>query len=764
MKSNEFLSYVKKQPYYKGQFVHIRKSPAKRARYGKLKKNLSPQILEALKKNGTPRLFEHQATAIEKIRQGNNVVIVTATASGKSLSYHLPVIESILQKPATRAIYLFPTKALAHDQLRNLQSLIETLSPQPKIGAYDGDTPTEIREKLKAKANILFTNPDMLHLSLLPTHRQWAHFFRELKYVVVDEAHSYRGVFGSHVAAIFRRLNRIADFYGAQMQYIATSATISNPIKHIENLTGRKPALVDNDGAPKNSRIFAIWNPPRMKDDPTKRRSAVGEGAALFADMARARIRNITFTKSRAVTEIILKYAEHSLKRTHPKLINRVSAYRAGYLIEHRKAIELALLSGQILGVASTNALELGVDVGGLDAVMTIGYPGSIASLWQQMGRAGRRRKRNGAALAILVAMDNPLDQYFVRHPERLFENKHENALINPDNVYVLLPHLACAALELPLTPADEKIFGKGFISAMIQLENNGKMIYQPEADNWLYMGESHPARRINIRSMGQKHIDLIDISVGEEKIETMSAGIAPAKVFPGAIYLHRGESYRVKSLNLAEGQAKLQAVSVDYYTQSIESNQLQVIDSIKERKLKRTIATWGRVKITHRVLGYKRINHLTGRQSKAFELSLPPQMYDTRALWWEISSLVEKAVSRRGMDFVGGIYAIENALKGIVPLFAMCDRNDIGSYRFFAQKKGEATRLFLFDAHPGGVGISEQAFSMIEEIWVETLKSIKKCACENGCPSCIFDPKSRMQNKKLDKKAAIFIFEALSN
>lgn len=760
MNANEFLSFVKKQNYYRNQLVYVQQIPAKRAKYGKLTTDILPKLAVALKKNGTTRLYKHQATAIEKIRQGEDVVVVTATASGKSLSYQIPVIEAILKDSLSRSLFLFPTKALAHDQLRSFHSLIEPLSPQPKSGAYDGDTSPEIRQKLKENANILFTNPDMLHLNLLPNHSEWMHFFRKLKYVVIDEAHTYRGVFGSHVAVILRRLNRIAEFYGNHIQFISTSATISNPIAHIEQLTGRKPSLVDNDGAPQQSRIFAIWNPPRLKSEPTKRRSAVGESTALFADMARARLRNITFTKSRAVTEIILKYAEKSLEKTNPKLVGRISAYRAGYLNEHRKAIELALLSGRILGVASTNALELGVNIGGLDAVMSVGYPGSIASLWQQMGRAGRQGTRKGASLALLVAMDNPLDQYFVRHPQVLFEGKHENALVNPDNVYILLPHLACAALELPLTPADEKIFGKGFISAMIKLENEGRVIYQPEADNWIYMGESNPALRINIRSMGQKNIDLIDVTRDEVKMETMGAGMASSKVYPGAIYLHRGESYRVKSLNLAKGEARLVAVSADYYTQSIESNQLTVIESTKTRKLRRTTVNWGRVEVKHRVLAYKKISHLTARQSKRYELSLPPRTYGTRAVWWDISPFIEIAVTRRGMDFVGGIYAIENALKSMVPLYAMCDKNDIGTYRLLA--KGKGAQLFLFDTHPGGVGISEQTFLLIEEIWAETLKSIKKCTCENGCPSCIFDSRASMLNKKLDKKAAIFILGEL--
>lgn len=760
MRVNEFLSVLKKQAYYNGQIVHIQQIPAKRAKYGKLQKELPEQLIYALKRNGNSRLYSHQVTAIDELRQDKDIVIVTGTASGKSLGYHIPVLESILENLETRALYLFPTKALAHDQLRSLQTLIEPLSPTPKIGAYDGDTPSNLRQQLRIEANILFTNPDMLHIGILPHHRQWQSFFKNLKYVIIDEAHSYRGVFGVHVSAILKRLNRIAAHYDSHFQYIATSATISNPQKHIENLCGRKPDVIENDGAPKSSRIFVIWNPPKLKDDPSKRRSAVGESAAIFADMTRAKLRNIIFTKSRAMTELIVKYAEISLKRNAPKLMGRIGAYRAGYLIAHRRAIESALLSGKIIGVASTNALELGVDVGGLDAVVSVGYPGSIASFWQQMGRAGRRGGRKRASLAMLVAFDNPLDQYFVRNPQALFDNKYENAIINPDNSYVLRPHLACAALELPLTHKDEKIFGTGFISAMIALENESKVVYQPDADNWMYLGEDKPARSVNIRSMGNKIIDLLDND--NRKLEVMDADIAPTKIYPGAIYLHQGESYRVKKLNLSQGYAQLQAVSVAYYTQSVETNQLQVVQSLKKRKVHRTVAQWGKVRITHRVLGYKKISHVTTRQSKIKRLTLPPRSYDTRALWWDIPRIWEKAVSRRGMDFIGGIHAIENAMTGILPLFAMCDREDIGSYRLKANTENQSEQIFIFDAHPGGVGISEQGFLALEEIWREALASIKDCTCENGCPSCIFDSKVSRQNEKVDKKAAIFILEAL--
>ncbi len=762
MRPSEFLTALKKKPFYRNQLVHIERLPPRRARYGALKSPVHPVLMRALRATNTHRFFSHQAQAINAIQNGDDVIVATGTASGKTLCYNVPILNAMLTAPETRALYLFPTKALAHDQLRGLNALLAQMPAPPVVGAYDGDTPPAHRAQLRATANILFTNPDMFHYGVLPHHTAWAAFFHHLNYLVLDEAHSYRGVFGSHVSAILRRLKRVAAHYGAHVQVIATTATIANPQAHLQNLTGRQTQLIDDDGAPKAGKVFALWNPPQIKGVQKKRRSSVGEAAAIFSELVRARIRNITFCKSRVVAELILKYGRDALKKTDPALVRRVTAYRAGYLVERRRAIEAGLNSGALIGVTATNALELGVDVGGLVAVISVGYPGSVASLWQQVGRAGRRgQSQKDTSLAILVAQDNPLDQYFMRHPDALFSKPHEHALIDPENLHVLLPHLACAAQELPLTPADEQIFGAGFVSAMIALENDGTLVYQPDADNWIYMGKNQPWRRVNIRSIGRKPVTLIDLSRDGAEIEVMDSTVAASRVHPGAIYIHNGEAYRVKTLDLALGRAMLMPATVDYYTQTIETNHLRVLAVQRKKTLKRAAVFWGDVGITRQVVGYRQIHHLTERMGKQRPLSLPPNHYQTRAIWWMLPPAWRVAVERRGFNFAGGLRAIEHTLAGILPLFAMCDRLDIGGHSVAKTDTGEAL-IFMYDAHPGGVGITERGFEMAEQLWRATLSTIKECPCENGCPSCIFSPKASDSNRDLDKKAALWIMESL--
>lgn len=763
MNPSDFLAYLKTQPYYRDQLAHVERMPARRAVYGQLTHALSPGLAGALAQIGATRLYSHQAQAVNAALQGRHVIVATGTASGKTLCYNIPVLEAILSDPQSRALYLFPTKALAYDQLRALTALTAPISPRPAIGAYDGDTPAETRLALRAEASILLTNPDMLHLGILPHHSLWADFLAHLRYVVLDEAHAYRGVFGSHVALVLRRLNRLCEHYGSRPQYIACSATIANPGEHAARLTGVEPVVVDTDGSPGQARYFALWNPPFADEQMTARRSPYGEAAALFAALVSAGVRNITFTKARVVAELILTYARAMLKRANAPGAERMASYRAGYLAEHRREIEAALSSGELIGVTATNALELGVDIGGLEAVVSVGYPGTVAALWQQMGRAGRRgyQPRHSAALAILIGQDNPLDQYFMRHPAELFARPHEHALIDPDNPYILQPHLLCAALELPLTPQDEARFGAGFVPAMIALENDRQLVYQPGADNWMYMGDNYPARRVNIRSLGRKPVTLLDVTETERPLETMDAGMAPARVHQGAIYIHQGDVYRVKSLDLAAGEARLVATNADYFTRARELNQLQIDQLLRRQALKRVMAYWGAVTVTQHVQGYRQIRHLTESRGKEIPLDLPPHSFKTRALWWELPKPWAQAVHRRGWHFAGGLYAIQYAAMGILPLFAMCDAGDIGGHVLVAHPETGAAQIFIYDAFSGGVGISEQGFLQITELWRSTLAAIKACPCHSGCPSCIYSAVAEA-NKKPDKNAAIWILEAM--
>ncbi len=771
MNPSSFLNHIKHQSFFHDQLSHIERLGAQRARYESLERPLLRPLVEAVQAKGTQKLYLHQAQAINQIRDGKDVVVATGTASGKTLCYNLPILEAVMQGYDTRAFYLFPTKALAHDQLRSLKSLVDhtkTALKQnpngrrytlPQFGTYDGDTSQNSRGRLRREGNIILTNPDMLHVGILPNHRLWENFLRNLKFVVVDEAHIYRGVFGSHVAVIFRRLWRLCQMYGSRPQFICCSATIANPGEHIERLTGQRPIVVDDDGAPRAPKQFVLWNPPFVDQKKSARRSPNGEAANLFAEMTRQRIRNITFTKARVVAELILNYARQTLDQTDPDLKNRIASYRAGYLADQRREIESSLFQGQLIGVTATSALELGVDVGDLDATISVGYPGTVASLWQQAGRAGRS---NSSSLAILVGLDNPLDQYFMRHPEQLFGRPHEHALIDPSNIYILEKHLPCAAHEQPLSTDDEPIFGRSFIEAMVQLEEAGTLLYQTDHDRWYYTGKDYPSQGFSIRSVGSRPVVLIDGSQKGKQIEEMDEGSALSRVHPGAIYLHQGDNYIVTELDLQKAQATLQPAQVDYYTQASEQSNINIVKSHMHRQLPTTTAYWGSVRVSQQVVGYRRVRQFSEANLGEIPLDMPVNLFETKALWWDVPIEWATHLNRRGWDFMGGIHAVEHAAIGMLPLFAMCDRWDIGGLSTPMHPDTEQPQIFIYDGYPGGVGITEQGFNLLLDLWEATLATIKECPCEDGCPSCIYSPKCGNNNSPLDKKAAIWILESL--
>ena len=772
MNPSDFLNQLKQESFYQQQLAHVERITARRGRYSSLKQPLLRSLVEAIRANGTKQLYLHQAAAIDAARAGQDVVVATSTASGKTLCYNVPVLESIAQSSQARALYLFPTKALAQDQLRALKELIDQTRRvtekntnglpvfTPRFGTYDGDTPKSSRTRLRRDANIILTNPDMLHVGVLPNHRLWSHFLKNLKFVVVDEAHIYRGVFGSHIAVILRRLTRLCQLYGNRPQFICCSATIANPGEHIERLTGRRPQVIDQDGSPQAPKQFALWNPPFIDQKKTGRRSANSEAANLFAELIRHEVRNITFTKARVVAELILSYTRQALDRTDPELKDRIASYRAGYLAEQRREIEQALYHGQLIGVTATSALELGVDVGGLDATVSVGYPGTVASLWQQAGRAGRG---HSGSLAILVGLDNPLDQYFMRHPDQLFGRPHEHALIDPGNIYVLEQHLPCAAHEQPLGPEDETHFGQGFVEAMVSLEEQQIVVYEPDHNKWYYRGSAYPAQGVSIRSVGGRPITLVDKSgKSSKRLEEMDEAAAFSRVHPGAIYMHQGESYMVTELNLQTAEAALQPANVDYYTQPRERSEIDIVRSIRHRQLKFCTVYWGVVRVTQQVVGYRRVRQFSEANLGDTPLDMPANTFETRGLWWDIPPAWAKQLARRGWDFLGGLHAIEHAAIGMLPLFAMCDRWDIGGLSTGMHPATRQPQIFIYDGHPGGVGISEQGFNLLTDLWEATLASIVECPCDDGCPSCIYSPKCGNNNEPLDKFAAGWILESL--
>ncbi|HID85856.1 MAG TPA: DUF1998 domain-containing protein, partial [Anaerolineae bacterium] len=685
-------------------------------------------------------------------------------------------------------LYLFPTKALAQDQLRSLRQLTRGGLREVRFGTYDGDTPRSARNRLRRSAAIILTNPDMLHLGILPNHTLWANFLANLKFVVLDEAHVYRGVFGSQVACVLRRLRRLCRFYGSDPQFICCSATIANPAEHVERLTGVAPIVVDDDGSPRGAKEFVLWNPPFVDRARTARRSANSEATTLFTELVRCGLRNITFTRARKVAELILLYAQEVLRKEAPECLPLVASYRAGYLPEERRRIERELFEGRLLGVTATSALELGIDIGDLDATVLVGYPGTIASTWQQAGRAGRGVRES---LSILIGLDNPLDQYFMRHPEELFGRPHdneparpgeedrpavarrragslENALIDPDNVYILEKHLPCAAYELPLTNRDEALFGPGFVEAMIALERRGILEYRNE--RWYYRGLDYPAQKVSIRSISSSNFALLDESQGYTTLEEIEATSVFFRAHPGAIYLHQGETYLITRLDLGTQTVYARPVDVNYYTEPREINDVRIVRSLETREYPTTRAYFGQVRVTTQVIGYRKKQQFTETVLAEEYLDLPPTSYETMALWFDIPPRIVEEVRRRRLDLHGGLHAAEHAAIAVLPLFAMCDRWDIGGLSTPALRQAQDTahvdtgrpQIFIYDAFPGGVGIAEKGFELLTELWRTTLRAVEECPCEAGCPSCIQSPKCGNNNEPLDKEAAVVILKGL--
>jgi DEAD/DEAH box helicase domain-containing protein len=597
----------------------------------------------------------------------------------------------------------------------------------------------------------------MLHIGILPNHQLWSRFLRSLKYVVIDEAHAYRGVFGSHLAGVLRRLRRVCHLYGSEPQFVFCSATIANPGEHAEELAGLPFVVVDDDGAPHGGKNFVFWNPPLINDSKTMRRSANYEATNLFTELLANGVRTLTFARTRRLTELIYTYTRDKLGSIEPALAKRVKPYRAGYLAEDRRKIEHELFTGKLLGVVATNALELGIDIGDLEATILTGYPGSIASTWQQAGRSGRGKEQS---LSFLVGLDNPLDQYFMRHPEFFFRKNFENALVNPNNPYILRAHLLCAAWEMPLTNADEKYFGSALSKEKDELVARGAL--NERRGKWyLAASISYPSQDINIRSASGENYALIDTSTGS-LLETVESGIAFFQIHPGAIYLHQGETYLITKLDLAHHAAYATPTQANYYTQTKELTDLHILKTRRTKNTRHAKVFLGEVEVTTTVLGFKRKAQFTEEVLGEEGLDLPPQTFLTVALWFDLPDGVISRLNEDQLDLAGGLHATEHATIGILPLFALCDRNDIGGVSTVFHPDTGKAQIFIYDAHPGGVGIAEKGFELIEELWQVTMDTIKECPCQDGCPSCIQSPKCGNNNKPLDKKAAQVLLEGL--
>ncbi len=755
---------------YEDQLVFSRKYPTRRAVTGELDPPLGEPLAGNLKKIGVKSLYSHQAEAVRLVRDGNDIVLATDTASGKSLCYNIPVLETAAADPQAKALYIFPTKALGQDQTRMLHELIRPGAAYDenkcfysqkfggkllRFGTYDGDTPADDRSRLRREAQVILTNPDMLSLGILPNHgRFWADFFKNLKYVVIDEIHTYRGVFGSHVANLMRRLDRVCANYGSRPRFICCSATIANPGEHAGRLTGRNVTEITHTGAPSAGRIFILWNPPLMKGTRDIRRSPLTESINLFAYCMESNMRTIVFARAKPTVEMLLRATREKLIGN--ELYEKIISYRGGYLPSERRAIERALAEGELLGVACTNALELGVDIGSLDTAIINGYPGSIASVWQQAGRAGRRDKQ---ALAFFVAYNEPLDQYFIRHPEYFLDQNVEQAIINPSNPYIMESHLKAAAAEMPLQRSEEKLFGENFLECVRELIRRGELAER--RGGAYYIGKEYPAGRINLRTTTSERYAIC--RENGDMIGHMDASTAFIYLHPGAVYLHLGESYLVDKLDLERKTARVSRKQLNYYTRSLSMEQVTVDKTVSSKKIGRAPIHFGYLDVVSRVTQYKKIrsrdNAVIGREP----LDLPEDRLWTQGFWIVMPPGVKAAVMREELDYLGGLHAVEHSMIAMLPLLAMCDRQDVGglSTDGHPDTGGRAT-IFVHDAYDGGMGLSEVGYKRIPELLEKTLDLVRGCGCDDGCPSCIQSPKCGNMNEPLDKKAAILILKYL--
>lgn len=762
MDVTHFLNTLRSSRDYDGQIVHVEDIPPRAAAFADLDTPLDERLRDAIRRAGVHRFYSHQAASINAARAGQNVVTVTSTASGKTICYSVPVLDDLLRHPNHRALLLFPTKALAQDQLAKLNAL---RLPGLVAATFDGDTPREDRAAIKRSAGILLTNPDMLSVGILPYHASWAAFLRNLRYIVIDEVHAYRGVFGSHVANVMRRLRRVCARYGANPQFLCSSATIANPEELVRHLTGTGATLVDIDGSPSGAKRFVFWNPPQIGSGEAGRKSTNIETTNLFSTLVQEGIRTIAFARARQTAEMILRYTRNALQVSGSDLGDRITSYRAGYRPEERREIERRLFNGDLLGVVSTSALELGVDIGGLDACILNGFPGTVASTWQQAGRAGRGAHES---LAVLVAHDNPLDQFLMSRPDYFFGRSHEHAIVDPDNLHILRPHVRAAAYELPLADSDAKFFGIGMSMVVKELEEEGQIRsvgasrQNPESGTpnpgpWVYCGGTYPAGDINIRSASGDQFNILEIPsrriLGTVEIENVFFTI-----HPGAVYLHQGESYLVEELDIDNKAAWAARADVNYYTQPRENNAVDIVGEQSHRRAGRTQSYFGTVTVTSHVSGFRRKQLFTDSVLSIEDLDLPPLTFDTEALWFVIPSWAVQELEAARVDIAGGLHAIEHATIGLMPLYAMCDRNDIGGVSYPMHPDLGVPACFIYDAHPGGVGIAERSYDMLESLLKATRDCIASCTCLDGCPSCIQSPKCGNNNEPLSKEGALRI------
>ena len=713
---------------FRDQIVYWHTIPEKEAITVPFPEDMDNRLKEMLKKKGIEQLYSHQKEAFELALNHHNIVAVTPTASGKTLCYNLPVLNAILKNNNTRALYLFPTKALAQDQKSELNEWIEGIKTEINCYTYDGDTSPTIRQKIRKAGHIVMTNPDMLHSGILPHHTKWVSLFENLKYVVIDELHTYRGVFGSHVANVIRRLKRICRFYGSDVQFICTSATIANPLEFAETLIGEKAVLIDRNGAPRSKKHFIFYNPPVVNKPLNIRRSAMLDVKEIAKEFLKNDIQTIVFARSRTRVEIILTYLQEMTKKELGS--KTIRGYRGGYLPKQRREIEKGLREGKIKGVVSTNALELGVDIGQLQVCIMTGYPGSIASAWQQSGRAGRREEE---AAIILVGGSSPLDQYILKHPEYLFEKNPESAIIHPDNLIILVDHIKCAAFELPFQ-SGETLDGVEVDDILDFLKEEG-VLYE-NGGRWYWMSDSFPAHGISLRSASQENVVIIDTTNGANVIGEMDRFSAMTMLHEEAIYLHEGRQFQVEKLDWEEKKAYVSEVNVDYFTDANLAVQLKVLEVDQEKESKSMEIGFGDVMVLAQPTIFKKIKFGTHENIGSGPIHLPEEELHTTGAWISFKNDVFSVLSEEQME--KALVGISHALKYVSALAAMCDPNDLDVvFQVKSIHNGKPT-IYLYDRYPGGVGLAKKVFDEFESLLERTEEMVTNCKCDDGCPSCI--------------------------
>lgn len=757
----EWLARLENNRRFRENVKAWRRIPPFEGRFADFPPWLDERIAGLLRRRGIERLYSHQVEAVNLVRKGQDTVLVTPTASGKTLCYNLPVLQAILEKPDTRALYLFPTKALAQDQMHEIQSLITGLRADIKTYTYDGDTPDDARQAIRKQGHVVVTNPDMLHAGILPHHTKWQKLFANLKYVVIDELHVYRGVFGSHMANVMRRLIRICRFYGQEPVFICCSATVANPGEHAGAILERELHLISESGAPTAAKTFILYNPPIVNRELGIRQSPLTTARHVAGDLIENGVQTIVFATSRLNVEVLTRYLKDRFARNRPLRDHFVTGYRGGYLPNLRRQIEAGLRNREVMGVVSTNALELGIDIGNLEACIMAGYPGSIASTWQQAGRAGRR---TGESVALLIARSSPLDQFVVENPDYFFATSPEHCRINPDNLLILLHHIKSAAFELPFEKGES--FGKEKIEELLQYLEEKGVLHRVD-ERWHWSAESYPADEVSLRSINPENVVVIDATdAGHPRtIAEVDWDSAFTTVHDGAIYLVESEPYHVDTLDLERKKAYVRKVDVDYYTDAMTYTNVRVIDSFENRKQGNIIAEHGEVQVVRKVVGYKKIKFYTAENLGYGDVNLPEKDMHTTSYWFTIPKhLLEELPSSRA-EIIDSLVGLAYCLHHLAAIFLMADTHDID--HCIGDKSGEwfvrsgrdwrqitetpATAgtvpamtdafdptIFLFDAYPGGIGFSELLYGEHAALLERSRHLIAACPCESGCPACV--------------------------